>query len=310
MPPLTPEEFLAELRARGASGLRRVTFRRTRSTIFSLTGHGRVLNLNAAFAAAPPELLDAFAVVATTGPRRTRAYDRAVRAIRNWPPLAAALEEARARHAAAGNGRAPRLAPCCGTPAQRAYLRELYARLNHACFGNRLPPDLPIRLSDRMRRRLGQIRYDDGAGERAVLEIALNVDLMLQANDRHRLDTLLHEMAHAEAYLLHGERGHGRHWRRIARRVGCEPRACTRARIARRHRRHEPVTRVPPLERRLPSGALLPAVAAGSPSPAALAAPAVAAGAVVAPTAAVAPAARGAGGAPATASPQLELFAP
>src|SRR5690606_32618219 len=97
---LTPEDFLAELRARGASGLCRVAFRRTRSTIFSLTRQGRVLNLNAAFATAPPELLDAFAVVATSGPRRTRAYDRAVRAIRNWPPLAAALEEARARHAA------------------------------------------------------------------------------------------------------------------------------------------------------------------------------------------------------------------
>ena len=265
MAPLTPEEFLAELWARGASGLRRVTLRRTRSTIFSLTRNGRVLNLNAAFAMAPPELLDAFAVVATTGPRRTRAYDRAVREIRNWPPLAAALEEARARHAASGNGRAPRLARCCGTPAQRAYLRELYARLNHACFGGRLPPDLPIRLSDRMRRRLGQIRYDDGAGERAVLEIALNVDLMLPANDSHRLDTLLHEMAHAEAYLLHGERGHGRHWRRIARRVGCEPRACTHARIARRRRRHDPVTRVPPLERWLPGGAPLPPVVEGSP---------------------------------------------
>jgi hypothetical protein len=293
---LTPEDFLAELRARGASGLCRVAFRRTRSTIFSLTRQGRVLNLNAAFATAPPELLDAFAVVATSGPRRTRAYDRAVRAIRNWPPLAAALEEARARHAADGNGRAPRPAPCCGTPAQRAYLRELYARLNHACFGSRLPPDLPIRLSDRMRRRLGQIRYDDGAGERAVLEIALNVDLMLQANDRHRLDTLLHEMAHAEAYLLHGERGHGLHWRRIARRVGCEARACTHARIARRRRRHVPVTRVPPPERRLPDGTPLPGAAPGLGAEAPPGA--VPPGAV--PPAAVSPAA---------ALPQLELFA-
>ncbi|HLU38257.1 MAG TPA: SprT family zinc-dependent metalloprotease, partial [Planctomycetota bacterium] len=261
MTPLTPHGFLGELRARGADGLRRVVFRETRSTIFSLTRHGQVLNLNAAFAAAPPELLDAFAVVATAGPRRTRAYEHAVRAIRDWPPLAAALETARARHGTNGNGRAPRPAPCCGTPEQRAYLRELYLRLNHACFAGRLPPDIPLRLSDRMRRRLGQIRYDDGAAERAVLEIALNVDLMLRPNDRHRLDTMLHEMAHAEAYLLHGERGHGPRWRHIARRVGCEPRACSDVRIARRRRRGDPVTRVPPLEQRLPGGGPLPPAA-------------------------------------------------
>jgi len=256
---LTPHDFLVELRARGADRVRRVVFRRTRSTIFSLTRYGRVLNLNAAFAAAPPELLDAFAVVARTGARRTKAYERAVDVIRNWPPLVEALEDARARHEANGGRRAtPRLAPCCGTPEQRAYLRDLYARLNQACFGGRLPPEIRIRLSNRMRRRLGQIRYDDAGPERAVLEIALNVDLMLRANDEHRLDTLLHEMAHAEAYLLYGERGHGPRWRRIARRVGCEPRACSDVRIARRRRRTDSVTRVPPPERCLPDGTPLP----------------------------------------------------
>src|SRR5690606_40288258 len=60
---LTPHDFLVELRARGADRVRRVVFRDTRSTIFSLTRYGRVLNLNAAFAAAPPELLDAFAEI-------------------------------------------------------------------------------------------------------------------------------------------------------------------------------------------------------------------------------------------------------
>jgi len=256
---LTPHDFLVELHARGADRVRRVVFRDTRSTIFSLTRYGRVLNLNAAFAAAPPELLDAFAVVAKTGARRTKAYDRAVNAIRNWPPLVEALENARARHAANGGRRVgPRLAPCCGTPEQQAYLQDLYARLNQACFGGRLPPDIRIRLSNRMRRRLGQIRYDDAGPERAVLEIALNVDLMLRANDEHRLETMLHEMAHAEAYLLYGERGHGPRWRRIARRVGCEPRACSDVRIARRRRRTDPVTRVPPPERFLPDGTPLP----------------------------------------------------
>src|SRR5690606_26219960 len=187
---LTPHDFLVELHARGADLVRRVVFRDTRSTIFSLTRYGRVLNLNAAFAAAPPALLDAFAVVAKTGAGRTRRYDRAVNAIRNWPPLVEALEHARARHAANGGRRVgPGPAPCCGTPEQQAYLRDLYARLNPACFGGRRPPDIRIRLSNRMRRRLGQIRYDDAGPERAVLEIALNVDLMLRANDEHRIET-------------------------------------------------------------------------------------------------------------------------
>jgi predicted SprT family Zn-dependent metalloprotease len=84
-----------------------------------------------------------------------------------------------------------------------------------------------------MSRRLGQIRFLDGPPRR-VVEIALNADLMLEANEAQRLDTMLHEMAHAEAFLVHGHRGHGAVWRRIAGRVGCEPRACTAARIVRR----------------------------------------------------------------------------
>jgi len=44
---------LRELRVRGARDLRRVVFKETRRTIFSLTGGGTVLNLNVAFRQAP-----------------------------------------------------------------------------------------------------------------------------------------------------------------------------------------------------------------------------------------------------------------
>lgn len=250
--PHTEETFLCALRARGAIRLRKVAFRPTRSTIFSLTRGGEVLNLNAAFRAAPPPLLDALAVIATARTRRSQAYREAVRRLCEWPPLVEAISEARRASSAART--AARTAairagipstPCCGTPEQRAYLRSLFRTLNRERFESRLPENLPIRLSNRMRRRLGQIRFDVIDGERMVVDIALNVDLMLAENDAQRLDTLLHEMAHAEAYLFHGDRGHGPYWKRIARRVGCEPRACTRAPVKRRRRGEPAATRVP-----------------------------------------------------------------
>jgi hypothetical protein len=51
-------------------------------------------------------------------------------------------------------------------------------------------------------------------------------------------------MTHIEAWLVHPERGHGRQWKEIARRVGCEATACSTQPI-RRRRRHNPVTEVP-----------------------------------------------------------------
>jgi hypothetical protein len=51
-------------------------------------------------------------------------------------------------------------------------------------------------------------------------------------------------MTHMEAWLLHGERGHGRQWKEIALRVGCEATACSTQPI-RRRRKHVPVTEVP-----------------------------------------------------------------
>src|SRR5690606_14322713 len=119
-------------------------------------------------------------------------------------------------------------------------------RLNAERFGARLPADLPLRLSRRMTRRLGHVRWHRRAdGTRIVVELALNPDLFLVGNEAQLRDTLLHEMAHVEAWLEHGSAGHDAVWRRIARRVGCEPRACTRARIRRRARGAPPPARVP-----------------------------------------------------------------
>jgi hypothetical protein len=239
---LSAEQFLSELRLRGVTRLRRVSFRRNRSTIWSLTQGGSVLNVHAAYESAPPDLLNAFADLLREGGwgaagRRRRAASE----IRSWPPLEGALREARR------SGSTPRESACCATSEQVTYLRALYLYLNRTRFGGLLPDDLPVRLSSRMKSTLGHmLPGEDGVGKRVVVEIALNVDLMLDGNDSERVDTLLHEMAHAADYLLTGRRGHGASWREWARKVGCQPGRLYDRPVRTRRRRTAPVTRVPP----------------------------------------------------------------
>jgi hypothetical protein len=111
------------------------------------------------------------------------------------------------------------------SPADRRLLRELrklHARLNRQFFGGALAV-VPLRLSSRMRTRLGEVTLDDRG--RLPAEIAISrrharADLWSEV--RH---TLLHEMVHqwqAESGL---PVDHGPVFRRKAREVGVEPRA-------------------------------------------------------------------------------------
>lgn len=257
--------ILEILREEGAHGLQRVVLRANRSRIWSLTRGGTVLNLHRAFGEAPREILADFAVIVRSAGSRSRsargagarsrgfrnaarsaAYRDAVRRVGAWPPVIREIGRIREEHRkdpAVGRkgGR------CCATEGQREYLARLYRYLNRTRFGGRLPEEVALRLSNRMRSRLGQMVPGERDGKRAVAEIALNVDLMLRANDRERVETLLHEMAHAADFLFHGEVGHGPSWRRWAEVAGCTPRACTSHTIRRRGRRETTVTRVPPL---------------------------------------------------------------
>ncbi|MEX0741325.1 MAG: SprT-like domain-containing protein [Phycisphaeraceae bacterium] len=193
-------------------------------------------------------------------------------AVLHYPPLQRALAEIRAMPArrsgrnggglnglnglngrngrGAGNGRPGRareVGPNCATPGQQAYLEALYAFLNRTRFDDRLPSDIPLRLSSRMKSTYGWVMLQRRNGKRTIGELALNLDLMLEENDAKRLDIMLHEMAHIAAWLLHGERGHGAVWKRIARGLGCEPRACTRQKIQKRSASRTRISRVPPL---------------------------------------------------------------
>ena len=225
--------MLRELRTRGVSDVRKVRFKANRSRLISLSADRTSLNLHDCFRSAPADVLDAVATFA--------------RSLRDSPGYRRAIERMRAWHGAQVEGSETDdhgVGPCCATAAQRHFLAGLYRQLNHSHFGGNLPDLLSVRLSDRMSRRLGHVSYSTGRGERAVLEIALNVDLMLDGNEHALVDTLLHEMAHAEAWLMHAHRGHGGVWRGIARRVGCEARACSDMHI-RRRRRNTDLTRVP-----------------------------------------------------------------
>ena len=226
------DPILSALRARG-SAIRRVRYRANRSVLLSVSRDGRTLNSHVCFRDAPPEIVAAV-VGAVTARRGTGTRGTALRALREWEGTRRGLERARRlkpRRSRKVNGRETRP------------LRELFCRFNAEKFAGRLP-DIPLRVSRRMTRSLGTIRYGRGtdAGEgvagrigagRTVAEIAISAQLIEPGNRAVLEDTLLHEMAHAEAWLLHGHRGHGRIWRRVARRVGCRPRAVRDERVAR-----------------------------------------------------------------------------
>lgn len=257
---LSTEQFLGALARHGCRTLTDIRFKKNRGRIISLAKDGRTLHIHACFQEADSAALRAVVTFLKAG-RRSYAYREAIKALREF-------FDARSSRYSALTGeeedhrvtRDVQRLPCVGTAAQRAFLREAYARFNTALFNGRLPATVCMRLSDRMKSRLGHVRYHTTVSEeRVILELALNIHLLLPRNEAVLMDTLLHEMTHIEAWLVHGERGHGRAWKEIANRVGCEATACSTEAI-RRRRGRVPVTEVPD-RRHLPQ---LPLVSEGS----------------------------------------------
>jgi hypothetical protein len=222
-----------------------VRFKKNRGRIVSLSKDGQTLHIHACFQEATDDAMNAVVTFLKAG-RRSYAYREAIRAMRDffdahagkYVPLSGEEEDHRLT-------RDVQRLPCVGTAQQRAFLREGYARFNQIHFSGKLPATVRMRLSQRMKSRLGHVRYHTtSSGERVVLELALNVHLMLPGNEAALMDTLLHEMTHVEAWLLHAERGHAVQWKLIANRVGCEATACSTQPI-RRRRKRVPITEVP-----------------------------------------------------------------
>lgn len=213
------DPILSALRARRSS-IREVRYRANRSVLLSVSRDGATLNSHVCFREAPRAVADDVASF-LTAPRSVTARE-ALDRLRSWEGTRRGLETARRQ-------RPPRSRRKADGPETGA-IRALFDRFNRERF-DRLLPDVPLRVSQRMTRSLGTVRYDPAGG--GVIEIAISADLLHPPNRALLEDTLLHEMAHAEAWLRHGHRGHGALWRRIAERVGCTPRATCRSRIVR-----------------------------------------------------------------------------
>lgn len=217
------DRLLTGLWARGST-VRRVRYRENRTVLLSVSDRGRTLNCHAAFRKAPAAIVDAIALFLRSRPG-SEDYRRALERLRSWDGARKGLERARRR----GARRSARLLAAPPTPEAVAVAR-VYRAFNRTRFGGRLP-EVPIRISRRMTRSLGTISYGGRGDDRRVREIAIAADLLAPSNRSVLEDTLLHEMAHAEAWLRHGHRGHGPVWRRIAERVGCTPRALIHTRV-------------------------------------------------------------------------------
>jgi hypothetical protein len=242
---LSSEDFRRALARRGCRRVTTVLFKKNRGRIISLAKDGETLHIHACFQEAGDDIMNAVVTFLRAG-QRSYAYREAIRAMRDFFDAHAskyvALTGEEEDHRVE---RDVQRLPCVGTPAQRQFLRDVYGRFNQLHFAGSLPGTVRIRLSDRMKSRLGHVRYHTTtAGERVVLELALNIHLLLPGNEAVLMDTVLHEMTHIEAWLSRGERGHGRDWKHIANRVGCEATACSTQPIKRR-RKKIPVTEVP-----------------------------------------------------------------
>jgi len=71
---------------------------------------------------------------------------------------------------------------------------------------------------DNAKRRAGMCRM-------STKDISLSVSHIENKNIDIIRDTILHEFAHAIAYELHSDTGHGAQWKKIARSIGAAPRA-------------------------------------------------------------------------------------
>lgn len=220
---ITEREALHLLRNAGAVRLKRIAFRPNRSTIWSLTQNGTVLNLHSAYRFAPAHLLRCFAVIASASGRRSTVYKAACRAVENWSALEAAFRQLQS---ASGGSRRVRTVRCQGTPEEQRRFRRLYEECNQSVFAGRLPADVQLRISRRMKTRLGHVSPEGSRSRRRVGEMALNQTLFRAGCEHLLRETLLHEVAHIAAYLFEGDGGHGRAWRRWAVRLGCPPSPC------------------------------------------------------------------------------------
>ena len=194
----------------GLREIDRVVTHTNRTVMLSLTR--RVLRIHRGYSYAPDRVLKA--IVRFLNPRVPRALRRvAEREFLQFP-----VEE----HAPppAGHGRRERPRP--GDVLLLHRLETLHHQLNQKHFGGTLG-EMPIRLSGRMRRRLGELSVDIRTGR--PLELSLSRQHIARHSWAEVEHTLLHEMVHQWQAETGLRIDHGRTFRQKAREVGVRPAA-------------------------------------------------------------------------------------
>jgi hypothetical protein len=184
----------------------------TRNRTVLVSWHTRTgLRLHAGYAWAPDEVLQA--IVTFLKPRGVTRADRltARRRFLAFPVDRHVPSRTRRKAAAPPPEHAPEIAE----------LERLHQILNQRHFGGTLAT-IPIRLSDRMRSRLGEFRADTSG--RSV-EITLSLRHIRRDGRAAAAETLLHEMVHQWQAETGRPLDHGRAFRTKAREVGIRPNA-------------------------------------------------------------------------------------
>ena len=210
--PRSESDLLQVFRGLGLSQVQRLSLHRNRTVMVSLTPRG-ALRLHAGYAFAPLSVLEAIARFLKRGTRRADRL-RARQALLTFPVEQYAPSDKPLVR------RAESSAP--GDAELLSRLTALHGELNRAYFEGSLEP-IPIRLSGRMRRRLGELRMDRRTGR--PLEIALSRRHLRRDGWAAFRDTLLHEMIHQWQGQSAQPVDHGRTFRQKAKSVGIEPRA-------------------------------------------------------------------------------------
>jgi len=194
----------------GLREIDRVVTHTNRTVMLSL--NRRILRIHRGYSYAPDRVLKA--IVRFLNPRVPRALRRvAEREFLQFPVEGHAQPPG-------GPGRRERARP--GDVLLLHRLETLYHQLNQQHFGGTLR-EIPIRLSGRMRRRLGELSMDIRTGQ--SIELSLSWQHIARHSWAEVEHTLLHEMVHQWQAETGLKVDHGPTFRRKAREVGVLPAA-------------------------------------------------------------------------------------
>jgi hypothetical protein len=203
------QQLPARLYLLGLHGVSRVVTHTNRSVMVSI-GKRRVLRIHAGYAYAPDSVLRA--IIRFLDPRLPRSIRRAA----ERELLAFPVEE----FAASGPPRTRQERPRPGDLLLIHRLSQAFDRFNREHFGGQLSP-ITIRLSGRMRTRLGELSVDIRTTR--PLEIAISRRHIARHRWTEVEHTLLHEMVHQWQAETGLPVDHGPVFREKARQVGVVP---------------------------------------------------------------------------------------